>query len=559
MGHPFNGYLQLGLNSRRLTTIALWIAIVPLLGWWITGLFDLDEGFYAAVVGGMNRRGEWVTPFYNGQPWFEKPILLYWMAKPCLAIFGDMIGPRLPSVLSAIGCYVLVARYARRWLSENAATYSVIVLSSSLLFVAIGRMMMTDMPLVLTFSAAMLTFWESLTGNRKMRLATAALLGLAVLAKGPVALILFVLIAGWTFWKEPELRPAFRGQWLLGTVILVGVIALWYVPAYLANGQLFVQKFLIEQNVGRFTGGDKAHTIKAAWAYPIYIPILLLGMTPWLYYLVRNGRWSQIADSQSHNASSQFLRYLSAWTLVVLLFFSISSAKLPHYVLPACVPLAMLVPAAIDRWIVWTKRTNLWVIAFASTTILVGVMLIGSVNKTSQLLGIAALISSIVLWGLLQANALAKATTENRVKWSLIWTVSVGLLANVGFLAWYEKSGQREAHELARYVRENSVFGVPETVAVYQLPRRSKDLGTGKPKLQETSLPSMLLYLNTTVTEAETPDEVINAKCHWLFTRSGRMTEPTQEAFVNAGLTLRRVGPATENFELYELKPASEQ
>lgn len=498
MGHPFNGYLQLGLNSRRLTTIALWIAIVPLLGWWITGLFDLDEGFYAAVVAEMNRRGEWITPYYNGQPWFEKPILLYWMAKPCLAIFGDMIGPRLPSVLSAVGCYVLVARYARKWLTENAATYSVIVLSSSLLFVAIGRMMMTDMPLVLTFSAAMLTFWESLVGNPKMRLATAALLGLAVLAKGPVALILFVLIAGWTFWREPDLRPAFRGQWLLGTVILFGVIALWYIPAYMANGQLFVQKFLIEQNIGRFTGGDKAHTIKAAWAYILYIPVILVLMAPWSFYIFK--AWPPRKDAVD---GALFRRYLAAWAGVIFIFFSISSAKLPHYVLPVCVPLAMLLGDFFGR---------------------------------------------------------RHADSQPKVLvWPLAWTIFVGLLANVGFLVWYEKSGQREAHELARYVRENSLLGVPETVAVYQMPRRDKDLGTGKPKLQETSLPSMLLYLNTTVTEAETPNEVIDAKCHWLFTRSGRITDATQQSFADAGLKLLRIGPSTDNFELYEVKPTSEQ
>ena len=231
------------MSKRHLTNLALCLAVVPLLGWWLTGLFDIDEGFYAAVVAEMNRRGEWITPFYNGQPWFEKPILAYWLAKPMLAIFGDMIGPRLPSVLSAIGCYLLVAWYARRRISEGAAAWSVAILGTSLLFIAVGRMMMTDMPLVLAFSAAMLTFWESLVGNPRWRLLTAGLLGIAVLAKGPVALAFFVLIAGWTYYREPDLRPKFRGQWLLGTLILVAVIGSWYIPVYLANGQTFVQKF----------------------------------------------------------------------------------------------------------------------------------------------------------------------------------------------------------------------------------------------------------------------------------------------------------------------------
>src|SRR5262249_44035004 len=75
--------------SARVRWVLVWVfACLPLLGWWLTGLFDLDEGFYAAVTAEMNRRGEWITPYYNGQPWFEKPILLYWAAKPCVALFG---------------------------------------------------------------------------------------------------------------------------------------------------------------------------------------------------------------------------------------------------------------------------------------------------------------------------------------------------------------------------------------------------------------------------------------------------------------------------------------
>ena len=61
-------------------------ACLPLFGWWMTGLFDVDEGFYGAVVAEMNRRHEWITPYFNGHPWFEKPILLYWLAKPCMML-----------------------------------------------------------------------------------------------------------------------------------------------------------------------------------------------------------------------------------------------------------------------------------------------------------------------------------------------------------------------------------------------------------------------------------------------------------------------------------------
>jgi 4-amino-4-deoxy-L-arabinose transferase-like glycosyltransferase len=485
---------------------------VPLLGWWLTGLFDLDEGFYAAVVAEMNRRGEWVTPYYNGQAWFEKPILLYWFAKPAVMVFGDMIGPRLPSVLSAIGCYLLLVSYARKRLSEEVATWSVIVLGSSLVFVAVGRLMMTDMPLALTLTAAMLTFWESLRGNPKLRLATAALLGIAVLAKGPVSLILFALIAGWTYWRERDLRPAFRGYWLPGTALLFAVIAVWYVPAYLASGQLFVQKFLIEQNIGRFTGGDKAHTIKAAWAYILYIPVIFIGMLPWSIWL-----WKAWPRKDSHfvegegggkergfqvdvagSSDPAFLRFLAAWAAIIFLLFSASSAKLPHYVLPVFPPLALILG------IYFAKKWH--------------------------------------------------PLTPKKLAFPIAWVLVLAIVANGGFLWWYQKSGQMEAHAFARYINDNSLHNIPKSVAIFQMPRRKKELRTGTAELQETSLPSLLLYLNATVNEAETPQEVVDGKSHWLLTRKDRITDAVRSEFAALGKKLEPIGPTPKNFELYEIR-----
>ena len=99
----------------------------------MTGLFDLDEGFYGAVVAEMNRRGEWITPYYNGEPWFEKPILLYWLAKPFVAHLGVWIGCRIPSVLCTIGTYAAIHYFVNRRLGLNTASFAVFCAGTSLL------------------------------------------------------------------------------------------------------------------------------------------------------------------------------------------------------------------------------------------------------------------------------------------------------------------------------------------------------------------------------------------------------------------------------------------
>ena len=73
------------LNSKWILLGAFILALIPLLGFWAYGLFDMDEGFYASVTSAMLRRKDWLIPYYNGQPWFEKPILLYWFTTPSLA------------------------------------------------------------------------------------------------------------------------------------------------------------------------------------------------------------------------------------------------------------------------------------------------------------------------------------------------------------------------------------------------------------------------------------------------------------------------------------------
>ena len=447
------------------------LGALPFVGFWLYGLFDLDEGFYAAVAAEMNRRGEWIIPYYNGEPWFEKPILLYWLAKPSIWLFGEMVGPRLPSVLASIGLYLLVAWFSTRRLSPQTGRLAILILAGSLLFVAAGRMMLTDPLLVLLLSGAFLTFWESLVGDRRWRLLTALLLGLSVLAKGPVGLILFAFPAGWTFWREPELRPAFRGYWVAGTLILLIVVASWYLPAYLRAGDLFVQKFLIEQNVGRFTGGDVAHKLEGPQNLVFYIAILLIGMLPYSLWVPR--AWPLKARSDN-----PLLRYLAAWSTIVFVFFTLGGAKLPHYILPAVPPLAMLVAVHL-----------------------------GEGRKS--------------------------------LHWAGLWVVVIAVVENLGFMRYYAGelpgvTSHQEVHRLTRTARD---LGLP--LAIYQMSRRQADRGTGGLKIQETSHPSALFYLGRDALQTDDFKAVLSLRRPTLIlTRIGRLDHEEERLAAAAGSRL---------------------
>ncbi len=483
---------QSASSEKRAWPLTWLCAVLPFLGFWAYGLFDLDEGFYGAVVSEMTRTGEWITPIFNGHPWFEKPILLYWLAKPFFMVFGTALGPRMPSVLATLGLFWLTARFVRKFLSDGAAQRTVLVLASSLLVVGAGRMMLVDPLLNLCFAGSLLFLWESLHGSTTARLWSGLLLGFSVLAKGPVGVILFGLIVGITLWREPEMRPKFRGSWTGFAILFVAGVAVWYVPAYLLDGKLFVQKFLVEQNLQRFTGGDAAHNVGLA-GLPLYPLVLLVGMLPWSVFAF--WAWPR---GREDGEEGTLRRFLAAWALVVLIFFTLSGTKLPHYVLPACLPIAMLVGD-------WLAR---------------------------------------------RAGAKA-AVSPARLPGYVIAVLAIWAIAQGGFTYYYILSAA-EVHQIAAYVRAQG----PSSVAAYQMPRREKELGTMKPKIQETSHPSLVMYLDRNVLEAETFDQLLAApKPLWIITRRGRIVEADvrEAALHNQELRLVPLNYPGHNYELYHL------
>lgn len=366
------------------------LAALPLFGWWLYGLFDLDEGFYAAVTSEMLRRGDWITPYYNGQPWFEKPILLYWAAAPFMALFGEDFGPRIPSVLANLGLYAMVGVFVARRTSPAAGRWTVLVLGLSPLMAIWGKMMMFDALFVLCLTGSFLALYRSFSEGWKWRLVSGLALGLAVLAKGPVAIVFWVLMMGVTAWRQPGIRRSvFDGTANTAAFFaMLAAIAIWYVPAYLANGQAFVQEFLIEQNIGRFTGGDKAHGVQW-YLHPIYFPLILgVGLFPWSWRIVES--WPR--KIEEGEVGSSFFQFCAHWGLIVLVFFTISGTKLPHYILPAGVPIAILCARRLE----------------------------------SPLFGLP----------------------------TLLWGITLTVILNFAGISYYRSSGQEEAHRIARWLRE---------------------------------------------------------------------------------------------------------
>jgi len=266
----------------------------------------------------MARSGDWVTPRLWGEPWFEKPPLLYWMiAAGNLAGLGDDAAPRLPVALMSVAFLLFYYRVLRSQFGAHAAACSAAMLATCAGWVAFSQTGVPDLPMASAFSAAMLLGmrWLS-TGDRRMTVAAAALLGLAVLAKGLVPLVLaiplfFLSRKRWREWLRP--LPAF-------TFLLIAIP--WYLLCGLRHGAAFLQEFFGRHHFDRFTSGETLHP-EPFW---FYLPVLAAAVFPWSPLLAGLLRKHLYRDLPR--------RFLLLWLAFGLLFFSASAGKLPGYLLP---------------------------------------------------------------------------------------------------------------------------------------------------------------------------------------------------------------------------------
>lgn len=440
--------MNLGVRERIL---AWFVGILPFCFFWLTGLFDVDEGFYGAAIRGMLETGNWILPQYRGEPWLEKPILLYWLAAPSVAVFGEVIGPRLPSVLASIGTIFVCYRFAlARWGAE-AAVFVPIIFGGSILFVVPGNLLLADPPMTFFLTATFLLIIQSIGSRPKLAWAAGATLGMAILAKGPVALFFVLAVLAWSYAADREYRKRYIN--LTGPILAAStcVSCIWFIPAYLASPQVFVDEFVIRQNLMRLAGGDLAHGVWG-WAYIIYyIVVLGVAFAPWWWFGMKGTFGARTTEE----------KWLVRWFAVVLILFTLSGSKLPHYILPATVPLGLLAAKHLSM----------------------------SVNRKRALVA----------------------------GWSLC-LLSAGLMALMA-PKYYTDSGQREAHKLVLAVRNAG-----GQLWTYRLRPLKRKIGP-QVTLQESNLPSLEFYYWGIREVFEESDFVQVPLGGYVFTRSGRISD----------------------------------
>jgi 4-amino-4-deoxy-L-arabinose transferase-like glycosyltransferase len=384
------------LQPRHGPWLLLTLGLGLLIFFWqlgATGLVDETPPLFAAAARAMAETGDWLIPRVNGLPRYDKPPLVYWLMGLIYGLPSQLAwnplgtwAARFPSALGAVLVMLALCDTLLRWpqpalaaKQANAPTGPAAALGAALAFALSplallwGRTAVSDSLFTATLALALLSGWRSYASAGRHWWWSWLLLGLAVLTKGPVAVVLAALTWLTFAWFQADPGGVLGSLRPLRGLALTTLVALpWYVLALGHEGEPFWRSFFGYHNFQRFAGVVNNHHQPWWFFAPVLVvaslpatPMLLLGLGRTLGPLSWPKRWSRGSGLQQPPPIS-LARFATCWLLAILLFFSIAATKLPSYWLPAT-PAAALVVALVaaaqpDRALRWAWGLTLSII-----------------------------------------------------------------------------------------------------------------------------------------------------------------------------------------------------
>jgi 4-amino-4-deoxy-L-arabinose transferase-like glycosyltransferase len=351
-----------------------------------TRLWDQDEAYFARTAVEMHQHQEWVVPYFNGEVFAHKPPLMFWMMRIGFLLFGvNEFAARFWSAASSLATALLLYRLGRRMFNAEVGLWSAVAICTAMMFDVVARAATPDSFLVFFSALAIYLFarHEDWNNEPEKTCATAAdrplssrawvaiyaVMGLAVLVKGPIGVLLpgstiglYLLLRNPIESRGPQIDDRFvlfvrrfspariaSAIWsmrpLTAIATILAVSGPWFALVGWRTGGQFLSEFFGTQNYGRFFNAMDHHS-GGIW---YYIPAILAGYFPWSIFAIPTAvdltRRCRGKESWQRGA-----KFLASWIAVWVGFFSLASTKLPNYVLPAYPALALATGCLIERW-----------------------------------------------------------------------------------------------------------------------------------------------------------------------------------------------------------------
>ncbi len=409
-----------------LLVIALWMVFF-LSGLFAVHLMPPDEPKYAYAAERMVRTGEFITPYFNCRPRFDKPPLIYWLIALSYRIFGvSDWAARIPSVAASLGVMFTIFSFSRREYGTKEALSGAAVFAGTIHAWVMGRAVAPEMVLVFFETLSIYFLYYGIEHESKRRITAGYLLmGAAFLTKGPVGVIIPLGTISLHLLFTKRFNALIRLMYLPGILLFCIVALPWYLIMATIHGNKYLEEFFLYHNIYRFTGRARQHP----FGFYYYIPVLLGSLYIWLPFTphILKSTLQKIREEKA-------ARLFAVWIVFVLLFFTVSANKLHNYILIAYPPAAILSGAALVRRI-------------PEPGLLAPGLIIAFAVEVAATLSIPLLIKDhypfMFIGGITTATitafTLRNVTTPHRVFSLLITKALVLLLVTIFYMAEYEQ------------------------------------------------------------------------------------------------------------------------
>ena len=335
---------------RSLAPLLLLAGLTFLVGLGAPAITDSDEAFFAEAAREMVESGDWLTPHYNYEPRFQKPVLYYWVTAATFAVTGPgELAARLWAALSGVGLVFVTAGLARRWYDDDTALLAGAVVATSFGYVALGRMSLPDLPLALsvttTIATSLIAIGDRVPRPRQWLLAAAVSAALGFLTKGPLAVVLPAAVLLPILMIERRVSRVRAADVLVAAAAFTALAAPWYLAMWWRHGTPYLDSFFVGDNLARFAT-DRFNEPRPWWYYG---PVIVGGVVPWAPYLLL-GLGATLRVLTLRGGLGSLETRLAIWMVLPLTLFTLSVGKQPRYVLPLLPPIAILIAHGIvDR------------------------------------------------------------------------------------------------------------------------------------------------------------------------------------------------------------------
>lgn len=301
----------------------------------------LDEAKNAEAAREMWESGDFWVPKFNGELRTDKPPLHYYFMLLGFKLFGTtVLGARFFSAVMGLVTLLATFGFTRRHLGAAVAQTTLFVLLGSFFFIQEFHLAVPDPYLIAFLSLGLFSFYHFYATKKLLYLILFYFfLALGVLAKGPVAITLPGISVGLFLIFQGELKHTFRYYPVLGLLGIAVLVVPWFWQVHLKTNGLWTQGFFFDHNISRFSKPMEGHggIFLITWAF------VFLGLLPFSFFIPQAFRFAW--KKRMHTP----LVFVAIVAVVFILFFSLSSTKLPNYTMPCYAFLGILLGSFLNK------------------------------------------------------------------------------------------------------------------------------------------------------------------------------------------------------------------